>query len=378
MGLRALLRRGLRIDRRWRAVLAALLIAVTIMSCSACSTGYMARAAFEEARILWRRQPIEGMLAEPGRDDAQKRKLAMVLEAREFAKERLGLSVGGQFKSVSEIQQSAIVTLLVAARKDRLEPYTWWFPIVGSVPYKGFFSSKSATAAAKALEDEGYDAYTRTAIAFSTLGWFDDPLPSVLLKHDEVTLAEVMFHELLHATIFVPGEVTFDESLAMFVGYRSSIEFFCRRDPPDDLRCKQATDDWQDTLTIARFLSDALGRLEDFYATNPVGAALDTGRDRAFGEIRAQVQSLKLHPGRYADFAKGPINNASLLEQKVYLHELDSFEQLYRERGSVKASLDVLRKALRRGGDPFDRLKEILGDAKWDVAGSGAGRTGTP
>ncbi len=364
--------------RRWRAVLAALLIAGTVMSCSACSTGYMARAAFEEARILWRRQPIQAMLQQPERDEKQKRKLALVLEAREFAKQRLGLSVGGQFTSVSEIQQSAIVTLLVAARKDRLEPYTWWFPVVGSVPYKGFFSAKAATAAAKDLEDEGYDAYTRTAIAFSTLGWFDDPLPSVLLKHDEVTLAEVMFHELLHATVFVPGEVTFDESLAMFVGYRSAIEFFCGRNPPDDLRCKQATDDWQDTLTIARFLGESLQRLEDFYATNPVGAALDAGRDRAFGEIRAQVQSLKLHPGRYADFAKGPINNASLLEQKVYLHELDSFEQLYRERGSVKASLEILKKAIRRGGDPFERLKEILGDAKWDVAGSGSARTAVP
>ena len=361
---------------RWRWIRAAAalgLLAATAISCSACSTGYVARAAYEEARILWRRQSIERMLQEPARDPAEKRKLELVLEARRFAKEQLGLSVGGQFQSVSEIQQSAVVTLLVAARKDRLEPYTWWFPIVGRVPYKGFFSHEDALAAASSLETDGYDVYTRTAIAFSTLGWFDDPLPSMLLKRDEVTLAEVMFHELLHATIFVPGQVTFDESLAMFVGYRSGIEFFCSRTPPDEERCRQATEDWQDTLTIARFLADALTRLEAFYASGPIGTALDAGRDRAFGEIRAQVQSLKLHPGRYADFAKGPINNASLLEQRVYLHELDLFDQLYRERGSVRASLEALKESLARGGDPFDRLRDALGSHKLDVA-EGAAR----
>ena len=335
---------------------------------SGCSAGYMARAAYEEAKILWRRQPIEQVLLDPGFSAAEKHKLQMVLDVRTFADERLGLRIGGSFRAVSRVDSGAVVQLLIAARRDGLELYTWWFPIVGRVPYKGFFSKTSATATAVALERDGYDTYVRPAIAFSTLGWFDDPLPSVLLQRDEVTLAEVIFHELFHNTVFVPGEVTFDESAATFTGYRAAIEFFCEGERAASVECRQATEDWQDTLTIARFLADSLTRLEKFYRTRPAGAALEEGRQKSFAEIRERFNRLRLHPGRYADFAAGTINNASLLEQRVYLHELDLFEDLYRERGGLKGAVQSMRSAVANGGDPFDRIRETLPDQPLRVA----------
>jgi predicted aminopeptidase len=340
------------------------LAALALFGCAAlstgCAVGYVTRAAYEEAKILWRRQPIERMLAEPGLSAAEEHKLRTVLEARTFAEERLGLRVGGSFRTVSRIDSGAVVQLLIAARRDRLEAHTWWFPIVGRVPYKGFFSKQAAAASAAELEREGYDTYVRPAIAFSTLGWFDDPLPSLLLQRDEVTLAEVIFHELFHNTLFVPGEVTFDESAATFTGYRAAIEFFCDRRDPAAAACRQAAEDWQDMLTISRFLRASLSGLEEFYATRPAGELLEQGRQRAFAEIREQFRDLKLHPGRIANFAAGPINNASLLEQRVYLRDLDVFEELYRERGGLRAALQALRSAVDRGGDPFDRLHEAV------------------
>jgi predicted aminopeptidase len=327
---------------------------------SACSAAYVTRAAYEEAKILWRRQPIERMLEEPGLSATDERKLRTVLEARTFAEERLGLRVGGSYRSVSRIDSGAVVQLLVAARRDRLEPYTWWFPIVGRVPYKGFFSKKAATSSAAALEREGYDTYVRPAIAFSTLGWFDDPLPSVLLQRDEVTLAEVIFHELFHNTLFVPGQVTFDESAATFAGHRAAIDFFCERRGPETAECRQAGVDWQEMLTISRFLRASLAELEKFYATRPAGDLLEQGRQRAFSEIRRQFGHLNLRPGRMADFATGPINNASLLEQRVYLQDLDVFAELDRQRGGLRGALEALRGAVDRGGDPFDRLYEAV------------------
>ncbi len=197
------------------------------MAATGCSVGYVARAAYEEARILWRRRDIERKLAEPDLAPATKRKLELVLDVRRFAAERIDLRVGGSFRTVSAVDRRAIVHLLTAAPRDRLEPYTWWFPIVGRVPYRGFFSEHAAAALAADLERQSYDTYVRPAIAFSTLGWFDDPLPSPLLNHDEVTLAQVIFHELWHNTLFLPGQTAFDESTATFTGYRAAIEFFC-------------------------------------------------------------------------------------------------------------------------------------------------------
>jgi predicted aminopeptidase len=348
---------------------------VLILGVTGCSAGYVARAAYEEARILWRRESIDDLLARPTVNDATKRKLQLVLDVRRFAAERIGLRVGGSYRSVSTVDGRAVVRLLTASRRDQLEPYTWWFPIVGRVPYKGFFSKPAAIKMAEELESEGYDTYVRPAIAFSTLGWFNDPLPSPLLKHDEVTLAQVIFHELLHNTVFLPGYTSFDESSATFAGYRAAIEFFCEGERSVSDQCRAATADWQDTLTISRFFTKSLADLEAFYATKPTGVALERGRERAFAEIRRQFKELKLHPGRYADFSAGPINNASLLQERIYLHDLDVFDELYREGGSLRAAVRAIRTAVDRGGDPFDRVREALATSRVRLAGNDAQRS---
>jgi len=349
-----------RFARRAIRSAALVLLVACALSFLGCSAGYVARAAYEEARILWKREPIETVLTQPDVAPAVKRKLQLVLDVREFAAERIGFRVGGSFRSISPVDGGSVVQLLTAAPRDRLEAYTWWFPIVGRVPYKGFFSKRAALATAEELEKDGYDTYVRPAIAFSTLGWFDDPLPSPLLKHDEITLAQVIFHELLHNTLFLAGETAFDESMATFAGYRAAVEFFCDGQRSVSEECRGATADWQDTLTISAFFAESLARLQKFYETKPTGAALEEGRQRAFAEIREQFRALKLHPGRYADFSAGPINNASLLQERIYLRDLALFEQLYRGEGSLRATVTVIHAAVDKGGDPFERVREAL------------------
>src|SRR6202008_2140240 len=145
---------------------------------------------------------------------------------REYARDVLKFNVGGSYSSFSYVDRPDLTYIVVAAPKTELRPYTWWFLIVGNVPYKGYFSKEEAQAEIDQLNAQGYDTNLRTSAAFSTLGWFDDPLLSHLLRYDKVTLAEVIFHELFHNTAYVKGAAVFNENSANFVGGRSPINFF--------------------------------------------------------------------------------------------------------------------------------------------------------
>ena len=353
--------------RRSSFPLVALLVLATL-DFSACSPTYVFRAAYEEARILWRREPIAAMLDDERFDAKERTKLRLVLDARSYAEDGVGLNVGGSYRSVSKIENKPIVYLVTAARRDRLQSYTWWFPIVGRVPYKGFFSEAKAREAAADLERQGYDTYVRPSVAFSTLGWFDDPLLSTLLRLQDVTLANIVFHELFHNTVFVPGSADFNESAANFAGHRSSIEFFCKLAPADEDACRSSSAQWQDAIVMSRFLAAEIGRLEEFYRTTKSERALLAGRERIFGEIREHFGELDLQTDRYDDFKTDKLNNASLLHDRVYYRDLDLFEELYRQRGSVARSVRALETLTGRKGNPFENLRELLGGGRWQMA----------
>ena len=325
---------------------------------SGCSPLYVMRAAYEEGKILWRREPIADYLGKPDLVPDTEEKLRLVLQVREYAKNVLKMNVGGSYETYSYVDRPDLAFIVTAAPRTELKPYTWWFLFVGRVPYKGYFSKEDAEQAAAELQADGYDTNIRTTAAFSTLGWFDDPLMSHLLRFGKVTLAEIIFHELLHNTFFLSGETTFDESLATFAGYRATIEFFCDGDGSAGEACRTATADWQDTLTISQFFSRGLAELQSFYDSKPSGAALEEGRQRAFAEMRDSFRALKLHPGRNADFAAGPINNASLIQERIYLKDLDVFDRLYHQAGGLRRAVEEIREAVGRGGEPFARVRE--------------------
>src|SRR5438034_11035975 len=165
---------------------------------SGCSPFYVMRAAYEEGKILWRREPIADFIERPGIAADTKEKLALVLAVREYAKNTLKLNVKGSYSTYSYVDRPDLTYILTAAPKTELKPYTWWFLVVGRVPYKGYFSKEDAQAEIDRLTAQGYDTNLRTSAAFSTLGWFDDPLLSHLLRYDRAILSEIVFHELFH------------------------------------------------------------------------------------------------------------------------------------------------------------------------------------
>ncbi|MGH7789395.1 MAG: aminopeptidase, partial [Candidatus Binatia bacterium] len=313
--------------------------------------------AYEEARLLWRRQPIETLLA--GELDAGTRaKLELSLAVRAFAAADLGLSVGGSYTSLAQVDAGQIVHVVSAAPRDRLVPYTWWFPIVGDVPYRGYFDVAQARALAASLDADGYDTDVRPAIAFSTLGWFDDPLLSTLLAYDQVRLAETMLHELLHSTLYVPGQAAFNESFATFVGHRGAQRFFALRGDP--ARATQAAARWSDALTFSACLARGLARLEAAYA-----AGVDPGaRTPLFDALRAGCAGQQWLTEEYAGFWRGPLNNAILMHDRLYADRLALFEAAAARNGDdLRATIAWIRSAAAAGGDPFAALEAALAPA---------------
>jgi predicted aminopeptidase len=342
-------------------MLAYLTVAFTLLlvaAVSGCHAPYILRAAYEEARILSRREPISELLEGDALDATTRAKLRIVLDVRTYAAEQLGLRVAGSYASLAETDDSQIVHTVSAARRDRLEFYTWWFPIVGRVPYRGFFDQADAEALAASLEREGYDSYVRGAVAFSTLGWFDDPLLSPLLRFDEVMLAEIIVHELLHNTIYVAGQTRFNESFASFVGFTGAADFFARRG--DDARVQRARDLWADEVQFSRFLDDFIAELGAAYAQGMSEAQ----RNERFAAAQRVYTEMPQRTPRRRDFSSVTLNNAKLLHYQLYAHRLDVFDRVaQRFGGDHKAAIAWVGEVAEDAADPFDALSAALEEA---------------
>ena len=170
-------------------------------------------------------QPIDRLLEDPSVSDAHKAKLRLVREAIEYGEREMGLDPASSFRSYFDTQGRPVTYIVSACARDRFAPHTWWFPIVGTVPYKGFFSKEDAEQEAESLRARGLDVHLGTAAAYSTLGWFPDPDLSTMLDLPDEDLVNLVLHEITHTTLWLPGGVDFNEGLASFVGGHGALEF---------------------------------------------------------------------------------------------------------------------------------------------------------
>ena len=199
---------------------------IATLGCSGCYYSQLARG---QLALLWAREPIEEVLADPTRPPQTRRLLALVESVRDFARE-LGLRVGDQYTSyVDWPQEDRLITTLVRTREGSLEPVPFWFPVLGRLPYKGYFDRERAARDATRLRARSFDVCESGVAAYSTLGWLDDPVTSPMLRQGPVSLVETILHELVHATAFLPEEAGFNESVAQFIGQEAAVRFFRAR-----------------------------------------------------------------------------------------------------------------------------------------------------
>lgn len=347
--------------RRTLAVLGVAVVAGTAMFCS---PGYVIRAGIEEAKILSRRQPIAEVIAAPDTPERTREKLALVRNVRTYAAQTLELDVGDSYTTFSRVDSDTLLMVVTASRKVAFDPYLWWFPIVGHVPYKGFFDPDDAFELADELAAEGYDTHVRPSGAFSTLGWFNDPMLSTLLDRNDVSLAGTVIHEVTHNTIFLPGQVAFNESMATFVGDVGAAEYFCGIEGEEGARCRYARALWHDKILFGEALVRLITALENVYTSPELSrdeklAARDTVVDRwREGYAREVVPELEV---AFTTFHEGPINNAVLNGMRLYYRDLDVFDRVYRELDTpLRDVIDRMVAAAEASSDePFEALRRL-------------------
>jgi len=346
----------------WHTIRNFFLLAHLSLTSIGCSPSYVIKAGLAELEILSSRRPIIEVIQDTTTTKDTRSKLVLVSKAREFASETLQMNIGTSYTTFTKLDRDTLALILSASPKDQLEPKTWWFPLIGRFPYRGFFDKNEALVEKNALENEGFDTYLRPTSAFSTLGWFSDPILSTFLRQDEVGIVETVLHELSHNHLFIKGHIDFNESFATFVGRYGAVEFYCANPDfsPENILCLRAKARLRDHIAFEEFFFDFIKNLQALYQNSDLNYLEKlTLREELFnkhlGDFIREVQPT-LEAMSYQNFVSIPINNATLLAQIRYHSRLDEFARLMEEKGGLTDVISYIKGNTLSKKDPFSVL----------------------
>jgi predicted aminopeptidase len=354
-------RRRINLKKALAGLTALILAGAIVAVIASAEVRYLLRAGYEEARILLKRRSLAELIADSAVAEERRDLFALVLAARAFAADSLGLDAADTYTTFSDVGRDTLLLVLSASPKTALQPHVWRYPIVGRVPYKGFFDPAAAQAAARKLESAGYDVYLRPAAAFSTLGWFNDPLLSTALYRDPVSLVSTVIHEIAHNTLYVPGATNFNESFASFVGYRGAEAFFVSRG--DSANAQRAAAMWHDEVELAQFYHGLALRLEELYAMGFGTRQVLSERELVFAAARATLVSFagtRLETHGREHLSRRALNNASVIAARIYRTKLVLFDAVFLKLdGDLARTVAAIATRIRgnASSDPFQLLE---------------------
>ena len=308
--------------------------------CCGCQLDYYLHLARGQSRVIVGREPISAILAQTNLSTDRRRQFELIGAVLHYA-DSLGLATGDNYTTYYDTGDAPVSWNVSASPPDRFDPYRWEFPLVGSVPYKGFFEFQRAVRQRDALSAAGYDAIVRPVGAYSTLGYFSDPVLSGMLQYTPDQLANLILHELTHATAFAPDHIDFNESMATFVGRRASVKFIAQYFGPDTLLLKQANKRRADTALFNDFMEVTIAKLDSLYALSLPREEVLKQRSTVFKKRQRLFATIEFSSIRYAGFANWEVNNARLLSYRRYHTELESFQRV------LSGCNDDLRSAIR-------------------------------
>lgn len=293
---------------------------------------YYAQAVRGQAALVVDRQPVRKLLHAPTTDPKLAARLALALQAREFASRQLGLPDNRSYTRYVDLHRPYVVWNVFAAPRFSVTPVRHCFPIAGCVAYRGWFSEAAAKADAARLHRRGDDVWVSGVPAYSTLGWFADPILSSMLRWDDGELAGTIFHELAHQLIYVKGDTAFNESYATFVQQQGLRQWRAARGLSASGGDAVAMADGFTRLVLG--LRD---RLQQLYASGVDAEAMETGKQQAIAAFRQRYAAWRdacwPHDDRYDAWVARPINNARLVPFGLYDQWVPAFARLYAEQG---------------------------------------------
>jgi len=303
---------------------------------------------------------LDEALKDPQLTDEQKRKIQLAQRARDFAEKELSLKPTKNYTNFVMLDRPYVTYVVSAAPKWQLKSFQWHYPIVGSMPYKGFFNEADAKKEEENLQKENLDTYMRGVSAYSTLGWFKDPLLSSMLRYKDYDLVNTIIHETVHATLYIKHEADFNERMAVFLGNRGAEIFYSQDEGPNSPTLKTVKNENADDKLFSTWMSGKLKTLEAWYEALPKDQQIDELRQKQFTQLQDDFKKEllpKLKTETYKKFQNTKLNNARLLVYRTYMQDLSDFEKLFEKTGKDFKKFLEECKSLEKEKDPVAALK---------------------
>jgi len=335
-------------------------ILVLILFCAGCDLAYLFHAAAGQFRLLNDSIPIKEALNKGSLTPAQEVRLQLVARIKDFGERELGLKKTGNYETVYLCSPLRPIYTVSASPKDRLSQKTWWFPIVGDMPYLGFFDLESAKEERDRLIKERLDVSLSIADAYSTLGWFQDPVTLNLIEGSTPDLVETILHEMTHTTLYLKGQGAFNEGLAVLVGKVGAFLFFDEVFGPSHPFTEEAKGSIEDERLFSRFLASLMDKLEQLYNSPISYQEKLTRREEVFAESLEEFKYIKerFKTDRFVHFGKRPLNNAYILSVGLYHRNFDLFEAVLEKKGgSIREMLLFFKDLTKEKGDAIEHIQ---------------------
>ena len=335
-----------------------ILIGLGLLGICGCNLSYYWHLARGQSRVMYERISVQTLLARPNLAEQTRTQLVLIQAILRYAKS-VGLKTDDHYTTFYDTGGDPISWNVSACPPDRFSPYTWNFLLVGEVPYKGFFRRDLADAQRDALAAEGYDAIVRPVSAYSTLGFFSDPVLSSMLGYAPDQLADLILHELTHALVYAPGKTDYNESLATFVGYQGSLLFLAQHFGSDTPLLQQAAARRADADLFRRFMVETVAALDSLYSLDLPRSVVLRDRQVVFAQRQRDFTLIKAQfsHNQYDGFLQWELNNARLLSYRRYNANLTLFSAVYRSYGEDLASALEIFAACAEAGNPWQCLQ---------------------
>jgi predicted aminopeptidase len=310
-------------------------VAALALAASCASPGYYLQAIGGQLEIWREARPIEAVEAAPGDPAGVRSKLLMAREMREFASRELALPPNGSYRKYADLKRPYVAWTVYAAEPFSVRTKAWCFPVAGCVSYRGYFSRESAEAYAGELRDQGYDVYVGGVPAYSTLGWFDDPLLNTFIHYPEAELARLIFHELAHQVAYAADDSEFNESFATTVETVGVERWLARHGTEAQRTAHEASQ--QRRQDFHALVQKYRGELEALYASGRPPAEMARDKAQTLDRLREEYARIKAERWRgYAGYDRWfgqEINNATLASVGIYTGLIPAFQALLAAQG---------------------------------------------